>query len=113
MAASQRPRSDEPPTAQIVVDGGILRGSDVVKAIALGARAVAIGRMQGWALAAGAMPGLIRSLEIIGQEMINTMGLLGVTSVAELNAEYVCKSNVVGECHQMSTLVHLPGGRLV
>jgi isopentenyl diphosphate isomerase/L-lactate dehydrogenase-like FMN-dependent dehydrogenase len=99
--------------ARIIVDGGILRGSDVVKALALGAHAVAIGRMQGWALAAAGSQGLVRSLEIIEQEMINTMGLLGVTSVAELNAEYVCKSDVVGECHEMSTFVHLPGGRLV
>jgi isopentenyl diphosphate isomerase/L-lactate dehydrogenase-like FMN-dependent dehydrogenase len=99
--------------ARIVVDGGMLRGSDVVKALALGTDAVAIGRMQGWALAAGGAQALVRSLEIIEQEMINTMGLLGVTSVKELNSEYVCEADAVGACHEMSTFVHLPGGRLV
>ena len=43
--------------AEIVLDGGIQRGSDVIKAVALGAKAVAIGKMQGWGLAAGGPPG--------------------------------------------------------
>lgn len=99
--------------AKIVVDGGFLRGSDVVKALALGAHAVAIGRLQGWALAAGGMDGLIRSLEIIEKEITNTLGLLGVTSFAELNADYVCEADVVSDCHEMSAFPHLPNGRLV
>jgi isopentenyl diphosphate isomerase/L-lactate dehydrogenase-like FMN-dependent dehydrogenase len=98
--------------AQIVMDGGILRGSDVVKALALGAHAVAIGRMQGWALAAGGADGLVRSLEIIEREIMNSMGLLGVTSFSGLTSEHVCKSPVVSVCHEMSTFVHMPGGRL-
>lgn len=99
--------------SKIVMDGGVLRGSDVVKALALGAHAVAIGRMQCWALAAGGADGLNRSLELIEKEIVNTLGLLGVTSFAELNTEYVCKSDVVGETHEMSAFAHLPGGRLV
>jgi isopentenyl diphosphate isomerase/L-lactate dehydrogenase-like FMN-dependent dehydrogenase len=99
--------------AKIVVDGGFLRGSDVVKALALGAHAVAIGRMQGWALAAAGADGLKRCLELIEREIINTLGLLGLTSFAELSSEYICQSDVVGHCHEMSTFVHLPGGRLV
>jgi glycolate oxidase len=97
----------------IVIDGGFLRGSDVVKALALGASAAAIGRLQCWALAAAGPDGLVRALEILETEMINTMGLLGVTSVAELDASYVCESTPVGPCHEMSTFVHLPNGRIL
>ncbi len=99
--------------AQIVMDGGILRGSDVVKALALGAQAVSIGRMQCWALAAGGVDGLVRCLEIIEKEIINTLGLLGLTSLADLNKEYICRTDVVRETHEMSTFAHLPGGRLI
>lgn len=99
--------------AEIVIDGGFLRGSDIVKAIALGAKAAAIGRLQGWALAAAGEAGLIRALEILENEMINTMGLLGVTRLAELGPDYVCKTTPVGPCHEMSTFFHMPGGRLV
>ena len=97
--------------AKIVVDGGIVRGSDVVKSLALGAHAVAIGRMQGWALAAGGHDGLVCSLEFIEREIRNTLGLLGLTSWAGLDAEYICEDDVVGEAHEMSAFYHL-GGRL-
>lgn len=97
--------------AKIVVDGGIVRGSDVVKALALGANAVAIGRMQGWALAAGGHDGLVRSLEFIEREITNTLGLLGLTSWEGLNSEYIAESDPVGEAHEMSAFYHL-GGRL-
>jgi isopentenyl diphosphate isomerase/L-lactate dehydrogenase-like FMN-dependent dehydrogenase len=99
--------------AKIIIDGGFLRGSDVVKALALGAHAVAIGRMQGWALAAGGHDGLVRSLELIEREMTNTMALLGLTSLSELSKDYVCKADVVTPAHEMSTFIHLPTGRLV
>lgn len=90
-----------------------MRGTDVIKALALGAHAVAIGRLQGWALAAAGHDGLVRSLELIEREVINALGLLGLTSFADLTSDYVCKSDVVGICHEMSTFTHLPGGRLV
>lgn len=99
--------------AQVVMDGGILRGSDVVKALALGAHAVAIGRMQCWALAAGGVDGLVRCLEIIEKEIVNALGLLGLTRFADINGDYVCQSDVVRETHEMSAFAHLPGGRLV
>jgi isopentenyl diphosphate isomerase/L-lactate dehydrogenase-like FMN-dependent dehydrogenase len=99
--------------AKILIDGGFLRGSDVVKALALGADAVAIGRLQGWALAAGGANALIRCLELLEREITNTLGLLGLVSFAELTAEYVCESDVVGETHEMSAFTHLPRGRLV
>jgi isopentenyl diphosphate isomerase/L-lactate dehydrogenase-like FMN-dependent dehydrogenase len=71
--------------ARIMVDGGFCRGSDVVKAIASGADIVGIGRMQCWALAAGGENGVHRLLELLEDEVIRSLGLLGVTSFAELN----------------------------
>jgi isopentenyl diphosphate isomerase/L-lactate dehydrogenase-like FMN-dependent dehydrogenase len=99
--------------AQIVVDGGFLRGTDVIKALALGANAVAIGRLQGWALAAGGHDGLVRSLELMETEITNALGLLGLTSFKDLGPDYVCKAEPVTVAHEMSTFTHLPGGRLV
>ena len=94
--------------APIVIDGGIVRGSDVVKALALGAQATAIGRLQGWALAAAGADGLVRALEILEQEMTVTMGLIGVTSVAELDSSYVSPATPIGPCHEFSAFTHLP-----
>ena len=71
--------------AKIMVDGGFCRGSDIVKAIAAGADLVGIGRMQCWALAAGGEKGVVRMLELLEDEVIRTLGLLGVTSFAGLD----------------------------
>lgn len=73
--------------AEIIVDGCILRGSDVIKALALGANAVAIGRLQGVALGAGGEAALVRVLEILETEMSNCMGLLGMRSIGELGPQ--------------------------
>src|ERR1700731_1210829 len=70
--------------AKIMVDGGFCRGSDVVKAIASGADIVGIGRMECWALAAAGETGVGRLLELLEDEVIRTLGLLGVTSLAGL-----------------------------
>ena len=75
--------------AQIIVDGGVMRGTDIVKAMALGANAVGIGRLQGLALAAGGEPALVRALELLEDEVRRCLGLLGVTSFAELDKSYV------------------------
>jgi glycolate oxidase len=98
--------------AEIVLDGGILRGSDVLKAIALGAKAVAIGKLQGWGLAAGGQAGLVRVLELLESEIITTMGLLGVTSLDQLTNAYLCKVQPLSPTHEMSTFLHLPSGQL-
>jgi isopentenyl diphosphate isomerase/L-lactate dehydrogenase-like FMN-dependent dehydrogenase len=71
--------------AEIIVDGSISRGTDVVKAIAMGADAVAIGRLFCYALAAGGQAGVVRMLEILEDEMISAMGLSGVTRLKDLN----------------------------
>ena len=75
--------------AEVYVDGSFMRGTDIVKAMALGANAVGIGRLQGLALAAGGEAGLVRALEILHDEVTRCLGLLGVTSFAELNPSYV------------------------
>jgi isopentenyl diphosphate isomerase/L-lactate dehydrogenase-like FMN-dependent dehydrogenase len=69
----------------IVIDGGFLRGTDVIKAIALGANAVAIGRLQAYALAAGATRMLVRLLEILENEMRTGMAMMGLTSIGQID----------------------------
>jgi glycolate oxidase len=75
--------------AEVYVDGGFMRGADIVKAMALGATAVGLGRLQGLALSAGGEPALVRALTILQDEATRTLGLLGVTSFAELDPAYV------------------------
>ena len=82
--------------AEIIVDGCILRGSDVVKALALGANAVAIGRLQGIALGAGGETALIRVLEILESEMRNCMGLLGACNIGELGPQHLTAIEPLG-----------------
>jgi glycolate oxidase len=98
--------------ARIIVDGGVQRGSDILKAVALGADAVALGRLQGWGLAAAGKDGIVRMLEILEDELICEMGLLGVTSMAEVNSKYVCKAEPVTPPHEMSSWVNMPVGRI-
>jgi len=75
--------------AEVIVDSGFLRGTDVIKALAMGARAVSLGRLQIWSLAAGGEAGLDRALEMLQQEIYETLQLLGCPSVAELNPSYL------------------------
>jgi glycolate oxidase len=94
--------------AEIVLDGAIQRGSDIVKAVAMGAQAVAIGRLEAWGLAAGGKDGLVRVLEILESELISAMGLLGVTSMKELGREYITPAMPVGPSHEMSSWTNMP-----
>ncbi len=73
----------------IMIDGGFLRGTDVVKAIALGADAVGIGRMFGFGIAAAGETVVLRVLEILEAEIKTCLGLLGVSSVSELDGSYL------------------------
>ena len=75
--------------AKIMIDGGFYRGSDIVKAIALGADLVGMGRMQCYALAAGGAAGVVRMLEILEDEVQRSLGLLGVNTFADLNTKYL------------------------
>ena len=80
----------------MVVDGGFMRGTDIVKAMAMGASAVGLGRLQGLALAAGGKAGVVRALELLEDEVIRTLGLLGVTSFAELDRRYLTRAAPLG-----------------
>ena len=70
---------------EIYVDGGIRRGSDVLKAIALGARAVLIGRPILWGLCVGGEQGAAHVLEILRRELDEAMLLCGCTTLKEIN----------------------------
>ena len=97
----------------VVIDGGFTRGTDVVKAMALGATAVAIGRLQAWALGAGGTAGLIRCLELLEKEIETTLGLLGCTSFKDLTPAHITKAMPVTLPHEHSAFPHLPGGRIL
>ena len=81
--------------AEVWIDGGYMRGTDVVKAIALGARTVGLGRLACLGLAAGGVPGLVRALELLEDEVRICLGLLGVTSYAELTPRHLAPAPMV------------------
>jgi len=74
---------------EVLMDGGVRRGTDIVKAICLGARAVLIGRAYAYGLAAAGQPGVTRALEILREDVERTLRLLGCASIAQLDASYV------------------------
>lgn len=75
--------------AEIILDGGIRRGGDVVKALALGANAVALGRAYLYGLAAGGERGVARAIAIMDEELRRTMALCGRTKIAELTRDLI------------------------
>src|SRR5579864_270116 len=74
---------------EVLMDGGIRRGSDVVKAICLGARAVLIGRAYAYGLGAGGHAGVVRALQILRTDIERTLRLLGCPSIAALDRSYI------------------------
>ena len=94
--------------AKIVLDGGVQRATDIVKAVALGADAVAIGRLHGWGMAAAGKDGVVRVLEILEHEMISAMGLLGTPSLKDLNPRFLRAAEPVTPPHEMSGWVNMP-----
>ncbi len=75
--------------AEVLMDGGIRRGSDIVKALCLGARAVLVGRAYAYGLGAGGGAGVARAIEILRSDLARTLKLLGCASVAELGPSYI------------------------
>ena len=75
--------------AEFVVDGGFVRGTDVLKGLARGAAMVGLGKIQALALGAGGERGVVRLLELLETELTVTMKLLGLTSIAELDGAYL------------------------
>ena len=75
--------------AEVLMDGGIRRGSDIVKAICLGARAVLVGRAYAYGLAAAGEAGVTRALEILRVDLERTLRLLGCPAIARLDRSFV------------------------
>ena len=88
--------------ATVIVDGGINRGSDIVKAIAAGADMVGMGRMQCLGLAAGGAEGLVRTLELLEAEVNICLGLLGVNTLKEVNTRYLHAVPALGSSEVLS-----------
>ena len=93
--------------AEVWVDGGFMRGSDVVKAIALGAKAVGLGRLTGLSLGAAGAAGLVRALELLEEEVRICLGLLGVTCLAEVSSTHVTMAPAVNMPDTFSAFPHM------
>ena len=74
---------------EILLDGGIRRGSDIVKALCMGARAVLIGRAYAYGLGAGGQQGVTRAIDILRADVIRTMKLLGCAAIKDLDGSFV------------------------
>jgi isopentenyl diphosphate isomerase/L-lactate dehydrogenase-like FMN-dependent dehydrogenase len=88
--------------AIVIVDGGFYRGTDVIKALAMGANLVGLGRMQCYALAAAGQAGIVRMLEIMEDEVVRALGLLGVTSYGKLDRSYLAPAAPANAPHVFS-----------
>jgi L-lactate dehydrogenase (cytochrome) len=73
----------------LLLDGGIRRGTDVVKALALGANAVLVGRPFNYAAALGGQAGVAAAIDILATEFSRDMALIGVSNPAQLDASFV------------------------
>ena len=96
--------------AEVVVDGGFMRGTDVVKGLAMGANAVGVGRLEGFAMAAGGASAVVNMLEILEHEIQIAMGLLGRASIDELSPEALTEAEPVGDSHVTSAFPLLEEG---
>ena len=102
--------------ARVIIDGGFSRGTDIIKAIALGADLVAIGRLYCYGLAAAGAGGLGRLLELLEEEICIALALLGVCRFDELNPSYLHAAPATNPAHVhsafplLSPLVGLPPG---
>jgi len=74
---------------EVLFDGGIRRGSDIIKALCLGARAVLVGRAYAYGLGAAGEAGVARAIEILRADLVRTLKLLGCASVGELARSYI------------------------
>lgn len=95
--------------AEVVMDGGIMRGTDVIKALALGARAVGVGKLQGLALAAAGEAGVARMLELLELEIRTMLGLMGLNSIKQLDPSWVRPTMPVGNSDAMSQYPYFEG----
>jgi len=96
--------------AGVIMDGACMRGTDVVKALALGAQVVGIGRLQGLGLAAAGQAGLVRALELLEEEIRICLSLLGVDRIAGLDGSYLPPATPVTPPHVTSAFPLLHEG---
>lgn len=82
--------------AEVLADGGVQRGTDVVKMLCLGARAVGVGKLLGLALSAGGEAGVARMLELMEIEIRHALGLMGVTSIKQLGPHWLREVPILG-----------------
>jgi isopentenyl diphosphate isomerase/L-lactate dehydrogenase-like FMN-dependent dehydrogenase len=95
--------------AKIIVDGGFMRGTDILKALAMGADLVGLGRLQALALGAAGRDGVIRMLELLETELTVAMKLLGVTIIDELDGNYLHPTVPVGATDPLGAFPLLGG----
>jgi isopentenyl diphosphate isomerase/L-lactate dehydrogenase-like FMN-dependent dehydrogenase len=88
--------------AKIMIDGGFYRGTDVVKAITMGADLVGLGRMQCYGLGAAGQAGIVRMLELLEDEVQRCLGLLGVNKFSELDGSYLHPATPANPPHVFS-----------
>ena len=93
--------------ASVIVDGGFMRGTDVIKALALGADAVCIGKLQGLGLAAGGRDGLFHTLRLLEEEIRTSMALVGLRNFDEIDESHVEEVEPVVPPHQTSPYIHI------
>jgi len=96
--------------AEVIIDGGFYRGTDIVKALALGADAVGLGRLQGWALAAGGPEALTSCLQILHKELVEALALCGLTDISEVHPELVRPATQVSAASALSAFPLLNEG---
>jgi isopentenyl diphosphate isomerase/L-lactate dehydrogenase-like FMN-dependent dehydrogenase len=93
--------------AEIVIDGGFVRGTDVLKAVALGANAVGIGKLQAWALAAGGEVAMLRLLDLLEEEIVKDMMLMGVTRLNQIDKACLAPAQPVSWPTALSAFPHI------
>ena len=93
--------------AEIVIDGGFVRGTDIVKALALGAKAVGIGKLQAWALAAGGEAAMTRLLDLLREEIVKDLMLMGITKLADLDRSFLAPTQPYTWPTALSAFPHL------
>ena len=94
----------------VVIDGGFMRGADVVKGLCLGADFVGMGRFEALAMAAGGTKALLTALKILEQEIKTTMALAGVNSLDQLTSDLVTRDQMITPPHVLSAFPFLEEG---
>jgi isopentenyl diphosphate isomerase/L-lactate dehydrogenase-like FMN-dependent dehydrogenase len=93
--------------AEVVVDGGFVRGTDVLKAVALGAKAVGMGKLQAWALAAGGEAAMMKLLDLLEEEIVKDMMLMGLTKLSQVDRSVLVPAQPVTWPTALSAFPHL------